>query len=262
MNGPRNGSTRRRAGGWISGALVAVLLAAPLRAEPVADERVDAFVAVMAGHGCRMSPYQADKVMPAEGFADKSETKAITERLISEERARILDGQLVVFGGDCGGKLDYSGRERLFAALADNGCSMTIEEARVMLPAVGVEMTEVQILMDKLLRMAELRLSADEKTLTLEAGLCERFSGLSAQMRGGTAAPGGRAPEVLRTDFLAFMAGADCEMGRTEADQALPAAGFTVKELRPVIAKMIADGEATLDPADDVLRISEELCVR
>lgn len=262
MSGVRIGNGRARAGGRVSGALAVALLAHPAQAEPVAAERVEAFVAVMAEHGCRMSPYQADKVMPPAGFADKSETKAITEQLITEERARILDGRLVVYGGVCGDKLDYSGRERLYAALADNGCAMTIDEARVMLPAVGVEMTEVQVLMDKLLRMSELHLSEDERTLSLEAGLCERFRGLSAQMRSDTPAPDGRSPEALRTDFLAFMVAADCQIGRAEADQALPAAGFSVKELRPVIARMIADGEATLSAEDDVLRISEELCVR
>jgi hypothetical protein len=262
MSGARIGNWRPRAEGWAFGGLAVFLIAGPVQAEPVSSERVDAFVAVMAEHGCRMSPYQADKVMPAAGFAEKSETKAITELLITEERARVLDGQLVVYGGVCGGKLDYSGRERLFAALADNGCAMTIDEARVMLPAVGVEMTEVQILLDKLLRMSELQLSEDERTLSLEQGLCERFRGLSAQMRSDTAAPDRRSPEALRSDFLAFMATSDCALGRTEADQALPAAGFSVKELRPVIAQMIADGEATLSAKDDVLRISEELCVR
>lgn len=262
MSGARIGNRRPRAGGWAFGGLAVALLAAPVQAAPVSAERVDAFVAVMAEHGCRMSPYQADKVMPAAGFADKSETKAITEQLINEERARILDGQLVVFGGVCGGKLDYSGRERLFAALADNGCAMNIDEARVMLPAVGVEMTEVQLLMDKMLRMSELRLSEDERSLSLEQGLCERFRGLSVQMGSSAPALAERSTETLRTDFLAFMATADCALGRTEADQALPAAGFSVKELRPVIARMIAEGEATLSAEDDVLRISEELCVR
>lgn len=262
MSGARIGDTRPRAGGWAAGGLAVLLLAAPVQAEPVSAERVDAFVAVMAEHGCRMSPYQADKVMPAAGFADTSETKAITEQLITSERARILDGQLVVFGGVCGGKLDYSGRERLYAALADNGCAMTIDEARVMLPAVGVEMTEVQLLMDKLLRMSELRLSEDETTLSLEQGLCERFRGLSAQMQSDAPNPSARSAEVLRSDFLAFMAAQDCEMGRTKADQELPAAGFSVKELRPVIARMIADGEATLSAEDDVLRISEKVCAR
>ncbi|NCQ24229.1 MAG: hypothetical protein COW54_01995 [Rhodobacteraceae bacterium CG17_big_fil_post_rev_8_21_14_2_50_63_15] len=247
-------------------AVISLLLILPGvgHAQAVPVGRIEGFVAVMAEHGCRMSPYQADLVMPEAGYADKAETKAITEYLIGESRARILDGQLVVFGGACGGKLDYSGRERFFAALADNGCVMTIDEARVMLPDVGVEMTEVQILMDKMLRMSELRLSEDERTVVLEQGLCERFQGLSGEMKANVSGSGvdPRSAEDLRADFLAFMAKANCEMSRTLADHELPTAGFDVRALRPVIAKMIVSGEATLNAEDDTLRISEELCAR
>lgn len=236
----------------------------PGMALAVPAERIEAFVEVMAEHGCRMSPHVAGQVMPEAGFGDKEETRAITEELISAARARILDGQLVVFGGACGGKLDYSGRERFFAALADNGCSMTIDEARVMLPRIGVEMTEVQILMDKMQRMAEVRLSEDERAVFLEEGLCERFRGLSAQIMASAPVPAVpvRTQAQLREDFLAFMAGAGCRLTRAEADIRLPAAGFAVKELRPVIAQMIAEGEAVMHPEDDSLTINEEVCAR
>lgn len=239
--------------------LVATL---PAMAQAVPTERIEEFVGVMAEHGCRMSPHQADKVMPEAGFADKDETKAITEQLITEARARILDGQLVVFGGACGGKLDYSGRERFFAAIADNNCVMTIDEAKLLLPRVGVEMTEVQLLMDKMIKMAEIRLSSDEAAVFLEASLCEKFKGLSADMMTSNPelAVAARSPEQLRTDLIAYMATVGCKPGRTEADSQLPAAGFTTKELRPVIGKMIKDGEAVMNPNDDSLTLSQEVC--
>lgn len=253
-----------RAGRTAVGCLIAASLAGAVDAQAVPSERVEAFVAVMAAHGCRMSPFHADEVMPQAGFADKAETKAITELLITEERARILDGQLVVFGGACGGKLDYSGRERFFAAISDNNCVMTIDEAKLLLPRVGVEMTEVQLLMDKMLRMSEIRLSSDEKAVFLEEGLCDRFRGLSSRMMASAPemAVEPRSADELRVDFIAYMQGVGCSLGRTEADRQLPAAGFTTKELRPVIGAMIEAGEAEMNVADDSLTISEELCPR
>lgn len=244
--------------------LALVALPALAQAETVSSDRIEAFVAVMAENGCRMSPFRADKIMPAAGFDDNAETKAITERLIVEERARIIDGKLVVFGGACGGKLDYSGRERFFAALADNNCVMTSEQAPTLLGRVGVEMAEVRLLMEKMLRMSEVRLSQDEKLVYLEQGLCDTFKGLSGDMAKSAPTPkvAPRSAEQLRQDFLAFMATEGCSMTRGEADNKLPAAGFSVKEMRPVIGKMLAGGEAVMDTDADTLTINKELCAQ
>lgn len=253
------GAGRRAAGG-----LAMLVLASAAQADTVSSQRIEAFVGVMAEHGCRMSPFQADEVMPGAGFADKDETKAITEQLITEERARILDGQLVVFGGACGGKLDHSGRERFFAAIADNNCVMTIEEAKLLLPRVGVDMAEVRLLMDKMLRMSEIRLSSDETAVFLEEGLCDRFRGLSSRMMASAPemAVAPRSADELRADFIAHMAAVGCSLSRAEADRDLPAAGFTTSELRPVIAAMLEAGEAEMDVASDSLILSQKVCAR
>ncbi|MDT8327354.1 MAG: hypothetical protein RQ750_08230 [Roseovarius sp.] len=228
------------------------------QAQTVSSGRIEAFVAVMAENGCRTSPHRANVIMPEAGFDDKAETKAITERLIVEERARIIDGQLVVFGGVCGGKLDYSGRERFFAALADNDCVMTTEQAPALLGRVGVEMAEVRLLMEKMLGMSEVRLSEDETAVYLEQSLCDTFKGLSGDMV--KVAP--RSAGQLRQGFLAFMAAEGCSMTRGKADNKLPAAGFSVKEMRPVIGGMLAAGEAVMDTDADTLTINKELCAQ
>lgn len=244
--------------------LALAALPALAQAETVSSERIEAFVAVMAENGCRMSPHRADVIMPEAGFDDKAETKAITERLIVEERARIMDGQLVVFGGACGGRLDYSGRERFFAALADNNCAMTTQEAPALLGRVGVEMAEVRLLMEKMLRMSEVRLSEDEKAVYLEQSLCDTFKGLSGDMAASAPTPKAapRNAEQLRSDFLAYMASVGCSMSRGDSHRLLPAAGFNAKEMRPVIAKMVADGEAAMDIETDSLKINKELCAQ
>lgn len=245
-------------------ALAALPALAQAETETASSDRIETFVAVMAENGCRMSPHRADVIMPKAGFDDKAETKAITERLIVEERARIMDGQLVVFGGACGGRLDYSGRERFFAALADNNCAMTTKEAPALLGRVGVEMPEVRLLMEKMLRMSEVRLSEDEKAVYLEQGLCDTFKGLSAEMATSAPTPKAapRSAEQLRSDFLAYMATAGCSMSRADSHRLLPAAGFNAREMRPVIARMVADGEAEMDIETDSLKINEELCAQ
>ena len=43
-------------------------------------------------------------------------------------------------------------------------------------------MAEVRLLMEKMLRMSEVRLSQDEKLVYLEQGLCDTFKGLSGDM--------------------------------------------------------------------------------
>jgi hypothetical protein len=115
-----------------------------------------------------------------------------------------------------------------------------------------------------MLRMAEIRLSSDESAVFLEGGLCDKFKGLSPQMMASTPemAVEPRSAEELRADFIAYMQGEGCTLGRSEADRQLPAAGFTTKELRPVIGAMIEAGEAEMNVADDSLTISEELCPR
>ena len=237
-------------------------------ADPAPDPaRVAAFVDVLKAHDCRMTPYEADKEMPKAGFADAAETKAITAYLVSQGRARILDGRLVVFGGDCGQGPQYSVRERFFAALADNGCSMSNAEASALLPRVGIQMAEVNMLMHRMTAMSEVRISPDGERVTLESGLCEAFAGLSSRMvsqddaaaaKGAQA--GRRSGQELRAAFLSFMGAHDCRMTRSDSQVQLPAAGFTPQELRPVIAGMLKTGEARMEPSDDSLVISQELC--
>ena len=87
------------------------------------------------------------------------------------------------------------------------------------------------------------------------------FKGLSADMMSSNpeiTAPQ-RGPEELRVDFIAYMKSAGCRLTRAEADIQLPAAGFTTKELRPVIGKMLQEGEAVMHTDDDSLSLSEEV---
>lgn len=245
----------------ISLTLALILPGAISAAEAPAPGRVDAFVEVIAGQGCRMSPYQADEIMPGAGFADTAETKAITEYLIEEGRARILDGRLVVFGGHCGGALDYSARERFFAGLADNGCMMTADQAHVILPRLDVDIREVQLQMERMMAMGEVRLSDDEGTVYLEQSLCDKFKGMSAQITTTEPKePPKPSTEETRAAFLEYMATVDCRMTREQSHDLLPRAGFSGKEIRPIIKELIEGGHATMSGEDDLLVISEEVC--
>ena len=242
--------------------LLAPALPASLRAaEVIAPERVQEFVDVIAKNGCRMSIFRADEVLPEAGFADNTETKTITEMLITEGRAHVLDGQLEVFGGPCGARPKYSGRVRFFAALADNNCAMTTKQSEVLLPRVGVELQEVRLLMDEMLRAGEVSLSADEKTVLLTSEICSKYKGLSSVMAASIPQkPAPRSAGDVRKDFLAYMATIDCQITRSEAQTKLSRAGFDAREVRPIIQALLKSGDAEMTGEEDLLTIKPEVC--
>ncbi|PWE33942.1 hypothetical protein DDZ14_01900 [Maritimibacter sp. 55A14] len=255
----------RRGAGALAALLLAALAALPLRAETaVSPERVEAFVDVIKANDCRMTNRRADLVYPEAGFPDKTETKALTRQLIETGRARILDGQLVVFGGDCPSGPGFTGRERFFAVLADNGCKMDSKQAAFLLPRVGVEMQEVRLLMARMVSMAEVSLSEDERTVYLEQGLCEKFAGLSAEIVAADAH--NREVEDAATDmdaargkFIDYMASVDCSLTRSEAQVQLDEAGFEPRIVRAIVQDLIASGAATMSD-DDRLTLHKEVC--
>lgn len=243
-------------------ALLVPALSASVRAsEVIAPERVQEFVDVIAQNGCRMSIFRADEVLPQAGFADNKETKTITEMLITEGRAHVLDGQLEVFGGPCGARPKYSGRARFFAALADNNCAMTTKQSEVLLPRVGVELQEVRLLMEEMLRAGEVSLSEDEKSVQLIPEICSKYKGLSGVMAASKPqTPAPRSAEDLRKDFLSYMATIDCAITRSDAQTKLSRAGFDARDVRPIIKALLKSGDAEMTGEEDLLTIKPEVC--
>ncbi len=242
--------------------LAFMALAAPVQAsEVIAPERVEKFVDVIAQNGCRMNAYRADEVLPQAGFTDATETKTITGMLVSDGRARILEGQLVVFGGPCGAAAKYTARERFFAALADNGCVMTTRQSEAILPRVGVELQEVRLLMEAMLSAGEVSLSPDETTVHLDAGICSKYKGLSDIMAAALPQkPAPKSPEEIRREFLAYMVSVNCAITRSEAQNELPRAGFNAADIRPIIQALLKSGDAEMTGEDDLLTIKPEVC--
>ncbi|MFU8778228.1 MAG: hypothetical protein ACNA7M_11235 [Roseovarius sp.] len=72
--------------------------------------------------------------------------------------------------------------------------------------------------------------------------------------------PAQSAPSERIEEFIAYMKPSGCRLSRAEADSQLTAVGFTTKELRPVIGKMLQEGEAVMHTADDSLSLSEKVC--
>jgi hypothetical protein len=243
-------------------ALLAPALPASVQAsEVIAPERMQEFVDVIAQNGCRMNIYRADEVLPQAGFTDNNETKTITEMLITGGRAHILEGQLEVFGGPCGTGPKYTGRDRFFAALADNGCAMTTQQSDAILPRVGVELQEVRLLMEEMLREGEVTLSTDESTVQLSSDICSKYKGLSKVMAASMPQkPATRSAEDVRKDFLIYMASIDCAITRSDAQSELSRAGFEAKDVRPIIQALLKSGDAEMTGEDDLLTIKPEVC--
>jgi hypothetical protein len=200
--------------------LAMVMLPGAALAQDVAPERVDEFLKVMAESGCRMGEAKSREVLPEAGFGDKGEVKAIAGFLITEERAVMIDGQLIVHAGSCGGAApDYTTRERFLAAVAYNGCSMTVADSNELLPPLGVERNAIKPLIGQMISMGEVALSQDNQKIFMEQSLCDKFTGMAEKIAGPAMAEARLALEIKergqaddKTEFLMLMNSVGCKV--------------------------------------------------
>jgi len=223
------------------GLLIALLLfpVAGL-AQDVAPERVAAFVAVMAANDCRMSNATADEIMPKAGFNDKDEVKAIVGQLMAEERASLIDGQLIVHGDSCGAAPDYTTRERFLAGVAYNGCKMTAEQSNELLPPLGIERDAIKPLIGQMMAMGEVSLSSDNKTVYMAQSLCDAFDGMAEMIAGDKMAEAVKAAE--RAKFVSYMETSGCQVSRDDLEAAIADEGFDTDLVYKVIADLLDEG--------------------
>jgi hypothetical protein len=219
-------------------------------AQDVSPERVEAFLAVMAANDCRMSEATANEVLPGTGFGDKGEVKAIAALLMADERASLIDGQLIVHGGSCGNTVpEYTTRERFLAGLAYNGCKMTAGQSRELLPPLGIERGAIKPLIGQMISMSEVSLSSDNQTVYMEQSLCDAFDGMAEKIAGDkmaeaaanlAAAKAAKAAE--RVKFVGYMETSGCQMTRDDFEAAIPNEGFDSDLVYKVIEDLSDEG--------------------
>ena len=96
---------------------------------PVDPDRVDEFIEVIAKNECRIANAAAEIYLPAAGFPDRDEVRAIMARLLYFGRARLVetdtDGVLVVYDGPCPeGGPETDPKTLFLQVVANNGCSL------------------------------------------------------------------------------------------------------------------------------------------
>ncbi len=223
--------------------LVIALMLFPVAglAQDVPPERVEAFLAVMAENGCRMDNATADEVMPKAGFDDKDEVKTIVGMLMAEERASLIDGQVIVHGGSCGTTApDYTTRERFLAGVAYNGCKMTAEQSNALLPPLGIERNAVKPLIGQMMAMGEVSLSSDNKTVYLEQSLCDAFDGMAEKIAGDKMIEAVKTAE--RVKFIKYMEKSGCQMSHAGFRAAIADEGFNSDLVYKVINDLSDEG--------------------
>ncbi len=248
--------------------LLPVLAQAQAQAQDISPERVDEFLAVMADNGCRMNNATAEEIMPAAGFDDKDEVKAIAGQLMAEDRASLVDGQLIVHGGSCGTAApQYTTRERFLAAVAYNGCQMTAEQSNELLPPMGIERGQIKPLIGQMISMGEVSLSQDNHIVYMEQSLCDKFDGMAENIAPGkmvqakanlATAESAKADE--RVKFLRYMKTVDCHIKHEDLIAAIPDEGFDFDRVHKVINDLSDEGLLRENEAGDGFFIETEAC--
>ncbi len=245
-----------------------MLLPATAQAQEISPERMDEFLAVMAANNCRMSNATADEIMPEAGFNDKDEVKAIAGLLMADDRASLIDGQLIVHGGSCGTATpDYTTRERFLAGVAYNGCSMTAAQSNELLPPLGVERGQIKPLIGQMMSMGEVSLSEDNQTIYMEQSLCDKFDGMAEKIAGDKMAAAKAnldTAEAAQTEerikFISYMETSGCEVKLSEFLVAIPEAGLDFDRVHKVIEDMADEGLLQDTKAGDGFRITAGAC--
>jgi hypothetical protein len=248
--------------------LVVMLLPVLTQAQDIAPERMNEFLAVMADNGCRVSNATAEEIMPAAGFHDKDEVKAIIGQLMAEDKASLIDGQVIVQGGSCGTDApEYTTRERFLAAVAYNGCQMTAGQSNELLPPMGVERGQIKPLIGQMISMGEVALSQDNQIVYMEQSLCDKFDGMAEKIAPGkmalatanlAAAEAAKADE--RVKFLSYMKTVDCQISREDLSAAITDEGFDFDRVQKVIKDLSDEGLLHENAAGDTLIVKPEAC--
>ena len=238
--------------------IVAVFLSSPPSAaqevQPVIPERVDDFIELVAKNECRLSNQAGEIYLPAGGFADKDEVRAIMARLFYYGRARLIetdnDGVLVLYDGPCPEGGEHSDPRTLFLRIvASNQCALSMAEGRQMIRQAGLLKQEISTMLPLMVNDGTLSLSADGQTVFLTDEACNDY---------------GPSPELVtdlvhdpitqpREALIEYLEATGCELTYEEAQTALPGAGFDFNMIDELVQDYLAEGIVRIGPNDTLI---------
>ena len=217
-------------------------------------DRIEEFVALVAKNECRIANEAAEILLPAGGFSDTDEVRAIMAQLLYHGRARLVetesDGVLIIFDGPCpAGGHDADPKTAFLEIIAENGCSLTSTEGRAMLEDAGIHIQEVRAMLPLLQNDGTLSLSDDSETVMLTDEACNDY---------------GPNPEVVtdlvndpvtkpREALIEYLEIVGCELTYEDAKTDLPAMGFDFDKLEKDVQDYLAQGIVTVGPDETLI---------
>lgn len=247
----------------IAGAVFAAGLV-PVLAQDIAPERREAFIAMVAAEGCTVAEDDADRVMDAAGFT-YTEANDILDALMAEGVATFDGAELVLDSSVCTPAGSTAAapaapdapsadgrREEFIAVVRGNGCTMTEDEADLLLPAAGFDKDESRTIARAL--MSEGLASAEGDSFALGTELCGTASGAVAAGGGAVAAVGDPTER-----FLALVRDNNCALTEAQAEGMLAGIGMTMEETIPIVNGLLDAGKASF--SGGVLTLNEDVCL-
>ncbi len=212
------------------------------------------FIAWAASHGCAVTEAQAEAELPGLGLT-MEQTEPMVGAMMDAGNATFEGGQLVLAPAICppgGASVAVTGgsnADRLGAAIAARGCSITEEAADAVLDESGITEDQAEMVMEQWLASGEA--TFDGETLALAPDYCAGFAG----------GPSVTEPvmPVTKAAMLAEMISANgCTLTDAESETLLDGTSITEDEAAEIVMEWLVSGQATLE--NDILTLSPDLC--
>ncbi|MGR3615444.1 MAG: hypothetical protein ACU0BB_05345 [Paracoccaceae bacterium] len=212
--------------------LMGLAVSAPTMAQTAVDPiRATELTQVVAGQGCQISQEDSEAFFPTVGFDDNDEVRAIIGELLYSGEARLErvghGGNLKVYGGACP-ELESAQQAKgiLLDILANNGCDLSVDDARSMLVEAGLVMQEVHLMMPLLQRDKLVSVSSDDQRISLLENGCPEFQSNDAEVDA----------------LISYLEANGCQITYESAQTELPKAGIDFDSVEKLVPDFVADG--------------------
>lgn len=162
---------------FLAGAILVLGVSTPVHAQSQA-ERLDGFAAIIADNDCQALRAESETLFGGAGFTDPVEIQHMIFALILSGRA-MTDGEAIrLFDGTCAQEgfdvpQDVEMLDAYIKALEENGCELTVAEARAVLGEAGIDNPNVAAQFAAFLRAeGQLVVLHDPFRLRVVSGAC------------------------------------------------------------------------------------------
>lgn len=173
--------------------------------------------------------------------------------------------------------IEYDGTPRgvFMAMMSENGCAMSEEMAREMLPIAGLRMDQALVIADAMVAAGEASYADGGQTLQISSAICAQSDGPAAIPEPVAVEEIAEVEEVAevapvtpqvnpsdpRAAVLAMLANNNCEVTQANVGAMIGAAGLEFGPSVQVLTQMMSDGTATSPDGGQTLQVGPPHCV-